>query len=103
GAEGWCAEVRNSSLATMQSWGAYVGNRYRDFPNIIWVVGGDTDPASNGVASKVEAFVTGLKSADTTHLVTAHDAPEESGLAAWPDATWLNLNNVYTYGYTYDA
>jgi chitodextrinase len=103
GQEGWCAEVMNSSSATLQNWGAYVGHRYKNFPNIIWVVGGDTDPASNGVASKVEAFVSGLKSADTTHLVTAHNAPEESALAAWPTATWLNLNNVYTYGYTYQA
>ena len=101
GLEGWCAEVKNSSTTTMRNWGNYVGTRYKNFPNIIWVIGGDTDPAANGVASKVEAFVTGLTAADPTHLVTTHNARGESAVDPWPNATWLDLNNVYTNSLTY--
>jgi Protein of unknown function (DUF4038) len=33
GSEGWCAEVKNSSTATMRNWGNYVGTRYKKFSN----------------------------------------------------------------------
>jgi hypothetical protein len=101
--EGWCAEVRNSSLATMRSWGNYVGSRYKAFPNIIWLVGGDVDPVSAGVSDKVQEFVTGLKETDATHLVTAHNVRGESAVAGWPNATWLDLNDVYTDNLTYSS
>jgi hypothetical protein len=87
----------------MQNWGSWVGTRYKDFPNIIWVIGGDTDPTTNEVATKVEAFVAGLKTADTAHLVTAHVNREDSAAEAWPYAAWLDLNNVYTYSSTHLA
>jgi hypothetical protein len=43
--EGWCTEVKASSASDLYSWGRYVGNRYKNFSNIIWVIGGDTDPS----------------------------------------------------------
>lgn len=102
GDEGWCAEVKNSSSATIQGWGSYVGNRYRTFPNIIWIIGGDVDPNAAGVSDKVTAFVTGLKAADPNHLVTFHSSRGESAVTPWPGATWLNLNNLYTDNLTYN-
>jgi hypothetical protein len=49
GNEGWCAEVKASSPAALQKFGRYLGTRYRNVPNIVWVIGGDTDPVANGV------------------------------------------------------
>jgi hypothetical protein len=103
GDEGWCAEVMNSSLATMQGWGAYVGNRYKAFPNIIWLIGGDVDPLTDGVSDKVTAFVTGLLQADPNHLVSAHNVRGESAVAGWPTASWLTLNDIYTDNITYTS
>ena len=59
GDEGWCSEVQAASSATIQSWGQYVGNRYNNYDNIIWVIGADTDPTP--VKTKASAFVTGLQ------------------------------------------
>jgi hypothetical protein len=101
GSEGWCAEVQASSLATMRSYGRYVGNRYKNFPNIIWLIGGDTDPVASGVGAKVREFVAGVQDFDTTHLFTAHNAPEQAAMDVWTSEPWLNLNNVYTYGNAY--
>ena len=101
GSEGWCAEVKSSSLATMRSWGQYVGNRYKNFPNIIWLIGADVDPTP--VASKVREFVAGIKDFDTVHLMSAHNAPEQAAMDPWPNESWLNLNNIYTYNDTYLA
>ena len=101
GGEGWCNEVKASSLKTMRSYGRYVGNRYKDFPNIIWLIGGDTDPVANGVADKVREFLAGLKESDGVHLVTAHNSSEQAAMDVWPTEAWLTLNNVYTYGDSY--
>ena len=95
GSEGWCAEVQAATPSQMMAWGQYVGNRYKDFDNIVWVIGGDTDP--NPVQTKVQAMVDGIFSADSRHLFTAHNAPEQMAVTPWPGAGWLNVNNVYTY------
>ena len=98
GSEGWCAEVQSASLADMRSWGRYVGNRYKAFGNIIWVIGGDTDPIQ--VQSKVREFVSGIKDYDTDHLMTAHNQSGSYAITPWPNESWLNINNVYFYSTT---
>lgn len=99
GNEGWCSDVQAASATTMQNWGMYVGNRYKNYDNIVWVIGGDTDPSQ--VKSKVSAFVTGLTATDTRHLITAHNSPNSMAVSPWSGATWLSVNNVYTYDPTY--
>lgn len=94
GPQGWCAQVEESPDSAFVAWGRYVGNRYRDFDNIVWLVGGDTDPTP--VHRKMELFARALHDADPRHLVTAHNAPGQMAVDPWPDAPWLTLNNVYT-------
>jgi hypothetical protein len=101
GSQGWCAEVQNSSLATMRDWGRYVGERYKNFPNIVWMIGGDEDPAAYGVVDEVREFVAGLRERDTVHLISTHNGLEQSAMDVWAGESWLDLNNVYTYGDTY--
>ena len=96
GDEGWCAEIKAASTADLQAWGQYVANRYKKFDNLIWIIGGDVDPATAGVSSKVHAFATSLKAADPRHLVSAHNARGEMAVDPWPTASWLTLNNTYT-------
>jgi hypothetical protein len=93
--QGWCAEVQAATPADLTAWGRYVGTRYNNAPNIIWVIGGDTDPSP--VRSKVLAFVNGLRSVDTTHLVTAHNGPEQMAVQPWAGESWVGVNNVYSY------
>ena len=95
GSEGWCAEVQAATTSQMMAWGQYVGNRYKSFDNIVWVIGGDTDPSP--VQTKVQAMVDGILSVDSRHLFTAHNAPKQMAVTPWPGAAWLNVNNVYTY------
>jgi hypothetical protein len=96
GDEGWCEEVRAASTDVLQSWGKYVGSRYESFDNIVWLIGGDVDPAAAGVQDQVSAFVTGLVGADTCHLITAHNVPGMMAVAPWTGADWLTVNNTYT-------
>ncbi len=97
GDEGWCAELKAASLATMRSYGQFVGQRYKDFPNIIWMIGGDADPFPYNVDGKLEEMVAGIKDYDPDHLMTSHTGPETSAQEVWGARPWLNLNTVYTY------
>jgi hypothetical protein len=97
GEEGWCAEIEAASTADMTAWGRYLGSRYKDYDNLIWLIGGDTDPVDQGVASKLEALVAGIQQYDTRHLFTAHNHSEEMAVTPWTGASWLTINNVYSY------
>ncbi|MBI5031942.1 MAG: DUF4038 domain-containing protein [Chloroflexi bacterium] len=95
-ADGWCAEVQAATIANMQAWGMYVGNRYKNFPNIVWMIGGDVDPNyAAGVKAKVDAFAVALKQADPNHLITAHNQSESMAITPWSGVSWLNVNNTY--------
>jgi len=81
----------------MRDYGRYLGRRYRAFPNIIWLIGGDTNPSTHGVKAKLDEMVAGIREFDDVHLFTAHNAPDESAQAVWDDANWLGINSVYSY------
>jgi hypothetical protein len=93
--EGWCAEVKSASAADLYTWGKYVGSRCKKFSNIVWLIGGDTDPSP--VKDKVLGMVKGIRESDTIHLFSAHNQPEKLASDPWPGETWLSVNNVYSY------
>jgi len=97
GSEGWCAEVKAASVANMSAWGTYVATRYKDFDNIVWAIGGDTDPSP--VLSRTEAVIAAIRSADSRHLITAHNNAEQTAIDPYPSGT-LDINDVYTYNST---
>jgi len=99
GDQGWCPEVQNATLSDMREWGEYVGNRYTDYDNIVWVIGGDTDPTP--VKSKVQAMVDGILSRDTRHPFTVHNGRGVMAVAPWAGAEWLHINSTYTSGVDY--
>lgn len=101
GSDGWCQELQAATNSDVQSWATYVGNRYKNFPNIIWLIGGDTDPtAITDVKNKTDLFASTLHSVDPNHLMTAHNDNETMAVTRWPNATWLNLNDTYSYSST---
>jgi hypothetical protein len=93
--EGWCAETQAASLQTMRNWGTYVGNRYKKYSNIFWVIGGDIDPGSYGIKDKLNAMAEGIRAADPDHLITAHGRPAEAALDIWSGYPWLDTNTEY--------
>jgi hypothetical protein len=95
GSEGWCAEVKAATTAEMHAWGDYVGARYTYVPNILWVLGGDTDPTT--VAPKALEVVNGILAHDTMHAWTAHNQRESWASDPWPDQNWLTVNSYYSY------
>ncbi|MDJ1479310.1 DUF4038 domain-containing protein [Cytophagaceae bacterium YF14B1] len=76
--------------------GQFVGNRYKKFNNILWIIGGDNDPYDN--LEEVRQMARGLKQADPQHLITYHAAASHSSTDVWPaNESWLDISMTYTY------
>lgn len=77
------------------SYGKWIGNRYKDFQNIIWIMGGDRE--GGGENKPVwEAMAEGIKSVDKNHLMTFHPGGERSSSEWFQDSKWLDFNMCQT-------
>src|SRR5262249_4860922 len=94
GDQGWYQELSAQNAATLRCYGQYLGARYRDRGNIIWVAGGDYNPPNKDI---VRQMVAGIRDRDGVHLMTAHCAPETAALEYWAGEAWIDLDTVYTY------
>jgi len=93
------------------NYGAYLGNRYKNFPNIVWIMGNDfqtwTTGLPNGTGSSsqaatdnglAQAVMQGVLSADTNHLMTEELNYAVSG--STDDTLISPLASIYS-SYTY--
>jgi len=95
GSQGWCQQMKNTSLADLRAYGAFLGNRYKNYTNIIWLHGGDTDASDYGVEDRVNAIVEGIESVDSGKLATAHCNRQYSAIMCY-DYPWLDINTTYS-------
>jgi PKD repeat protein len=91
---GYCLNMEAASDATMTAYGEYLGDRYKNFSNIIWMIGGDMD-SSGDLKTKHNDIAVGIRSKDTVHLMTAENIRGQSSLDIWSGYSWLDLNGLY--------
>ncbi|TVQ00366.1 MAG: DUF4038 domain-containing protein [Balneolaceae bacterium] len=73
--------------------GEFLGNRYRDYPNIIWVVGGDRPIEEPVHREIVIAMAEGLRNGDGgTHLISFHPMGGEGSAEYFHNEEWLDFN-----------
>jgi hypothetical protein len=100
---GWLQTMLDNGSANCLAYGQYLGNRYKNFPNIIWLSGNDFQTWRDGNSdSVVSAVALGIQGKDIKHIHTVElDYPVSSSL---DDGTWapiISLNGAYTYFPTY--
>jgi Protein of unknown function (DUF4038)/Putative collagen-binding domain of a collagenase len=93
--EGWIEETLRNGVEKCRFWGRYVGKRYSNFDNIVWLIGGDRNPEQ--ALEDVNAIALAIKEFDNRHLFTAHCHPENSPVEQYRNGGWLDLNSTYTY------
>lgn len=93
--EGFYNEVLRNDPEKCLAYGRFIGKRYRDFDNIIWVMGGDRDPGA--AQENVEKVASGMREFDRRHLYTAHCHSDSNIAKQFPTSTWIDLNSTYTY------
>ncbi|HET7540238.1 MAG TPA: DUF4038 domain-containing protein [Polyangiaceae bacterium] len=110
--QGWFDEMlsANNSVAKSRAYGQFLGQRYKNFTNIIWVAGGDNTPAAGSeLENRLKAIIDGIRESDS-HLWTAHwdsvNANLGGGVMSTENptfASYMSINGYYAYdfGLTY--
>ena len=100
---GWLEVLRSNGPAKAFAYGQYLGNRYKDVPNIIWMHGNDFQTWRNTTDDAlVQAVARGIRSADGNHIHTVELNYYASG--SLDDPSWaplIDLDAAYTYFPTY--
>ncbi len=81
--------VFNTSNA--YAYGEFLGNRYKDRPNVIWIIGGDRQGGSS-FNEIWDAMANGIKSQDSNHLMTYHPWGGTSSSNWFHNDDWLDHN-----------
>jgi hypothetical protein len=94
--EGWRYDLTDERA---RGYGRFLGQRFRRYPNIVWILGGDANPRERAYA--LDELAQGIKTFAPQHPLTVHNAPEYSSAAFFHHQPWLDLNFAYTYRETY--
>jgi hypothetical protein len=105
------ASMEKTSDDILTAYGAFLGNRYKSYPNVIWLHGGDANAALCGseVTKKEDAIAKGIRSTDSVHLMAVEATSGSWGEASvthWSPYTysagnptgWLTLGTIYPKG-----
>lgn len=77
------------------AYGKFLGDRYRDAPNIVWVLGGDW-PAGPQIGIW-DAMAAGIDAGEAgAHLVTYHPRGQQTSSTWLHNREWLDFNMVQT-------
>ena len=79
----------------LHGYGRFVGNHFKDLPNIVWMLGGDYafPPSLRWLGDQ---FAAGLREGGAGQVITAHGG-QTSAVETFGDRSWLGMDTVYTY------
>jgi hypothetical protein len=99
----WLGVLRANGTSKAFAYGQWVGNRYKNFTNIIWMHGNDFQSWQNPSDDRlVQAVARGIRSTDANHIHTVELNFLTSG--SLDDRTWgplIEIDAAYTYFPTY--
>jgi len=77
--------------------GKYLGNKYKNQWNIVWIMGGDRNPENIRHYEIINSLVSGLKEGENNkHLITFHPGGDCSSASFFHDEKWLDFNMTQT-------
>jgi Protein of unknown function (DUF4038)/Putative collagen-binding domain of a collagenase len=97
---GWYEEIlAQPDRQALHDWGAWLGNRYKDSPNIIWFGLGDfTPPAGSEGSARVNAIAEGIRSTGAPQPFMAEPSPPDSLPSETDFGSIVDMNSFYGYG-----
>jgi Protein of unknown function (DUF4038)/Putative collagen-binding domain of a collagenase len=101
---GWMSVLEQNGIRKALEYGKYLGNRYKNFNNIIWITGNDFQTWNTSTTDNhlIAAIMRGIASTDPNHLQTTELSYLVSG--SLDDALlvpYTSLAGAYTYYPTY--
>jgi hypothetical protein len=81
------------TVQNAEQYGEWLGKRYKDTPNIIWILGGDRPIETDLHKEIIRAMARGLGRGDAgAHLRTLHPSGGQGSASAFHDDDWLDFN-----------
>lgn len=88
----WGSQVQTGNINAEQAkaYGKFLAERYKNSPNIIWIMGGDIQ---GDIHPEVwNALATSIKSIDNKHLMTYHPRGRYTSAKWWSKASWMDFH-----------
>ncbi len=73
-------------------YGQFLGARFKEVDNLIWVLGGDRTVETDEQRAVIEAMAAGLEAGGSRHLKTFHPAGGRGSWQSFPNASWLDFH-----------
>lgn len=87
---GGLVKAGKMNVEQAQVYGAFLANRYKDCPNIVWIIGGDIQ---GDIMPEVwETLATTIKRIDSNHLMTFHPRGRYTSARWWSKAEWIDFH-----------
>ena len=88
----WGSQVQAGNINAEQAktYGRFLAERYKNNPNIIWIMGGDIQ--GNIHPEVWNALATAIKSIDNNHLMTFHPRGRYTSAKWWSKASWMDFH-----------
>ena len=88
----WGSQVQAGNINAEQAkaYGKFLAERYKNNPNIIWIIGGDIQ--GNIHPEVWDALATSIKSIDNKHLMTFHPRGRYTSAKWWSKASWMDFH-----------
>lgn len=100
--EGWTKAILANGPEKCRYYGRYLGERYKDYPNIIWQAGGDTTiPAGSDLEENWLELLRGVKEHAPDHHWTAHWYRFTTAVDQPTFAPHMTVDNAYGGNRTY--
>jgi len=95
--EGYADVLSENGGEKSRQYGRFLGERFKQFDNLFWIMGGDNDPRQH--IDHYRQIALGIKEANPDQLITYHAASTHSSSDVIPHMTntWLNFSFTYTY------
>ena len=88
----WGSQIQAGNINAEQAkaYGKFLAERYKNNPNIIWIMGGDIQ---GDIHPEVwNALATSIKSIDNKHLMTFHPRGRYTSAKWWSKASWMDFH-----------
>lgn len=98
----WGGLVKHGQMNEEQAaaYGTFLADRYKDAPNIVWIIGGDI---RGDIKTEVwEALARTIRAIDPHHLMTFHPYGRTSSTEWFHDADWLDFDMFQSGHRRYD-
>lgn len=94
----WGTPLSKKSAAHLQTYGKFLGNHFKSSSNVVWFMGGDANFSKfskNKVDHIINNIIKGIKSVDSSKLMSYHPNSKNSSAQWYHGASWLNFNQVH--------